>query len=178
MTTSLLDRSNPTRRRLLGFPEVVNETAARLVATGVVVTALAHLITGSGWVLVPLTYGFAARVAAGPRLSPLGRLVTEVIVPRIPVAERPVAGAPKRFAQGIGAALSVMASIAHLVGSPTTAAILVSMIVVAASLEAALGFCLGCQIYGLLIRAGIVPETVCEACSDLSRRPGFESAVR
>ncbi len=175
MTTSLLDRSTPTRRPLFGFPEVVNETAARLVASGVVLMALAYLVTGSGWVLVPLAYGFVARVATGPRLSPLGRLVTEVVVPRIPAAERPTAGAPKRFAQGIGATLALAASIAHVAGSPTTAAALVAMIVAAASLEAAIGFCLGCQIYGLLIRAGIVPETVCEACSDLSRRPGFAS---
>jgi hypothetical protein len=55
-------------------------------------------------------YGFLARVASGPTLSPLGQLATRVIVPRLAAAPRLVPGPPKRFAQGIGATLSVTAA--------------------------------------------------------------------
>jgi hypothetical protein len=89
-----------------------------------------------------------------------------------------VPGPPKRFAQGIGATLSVAALVAHLGGAPGVAAVLVAAITAAALLEAGIGFCLGCKIFALLMRAGLVPESVCEACNDLSRRPaGQPSAV-
>src|SRR3954447_21822930 len=101
------------RRRLLGFPETVNEVAARLVAGGAVLMSLAALVLRQHWLLVPLAYGFWARVLTGPRLSPLGQLVTRVVVPRLDVAARPVPGPPKRFAQGIGAACTTIALVAY-----------------------------------------------------------------
>jgi hypothetical protein len=123
------------------------------------------------WVLVPLAYGFVARVAAGPTLSPLGRLATRVVVPALPISPRPVDGPPKRFAQGIGAFLSVAAMVAHFAfGATTVALALVALITVAATLESVLGFCVGCKVFALLIRAGLVPGSVCAACSDLSLR--------
>ncbi len=104
-------------------------------------------------------------------LSPLGRVVTDVITPRLPLAARPTAGPPKRFAQGIGATLSTAAAIAHFgFGSATVANVLVAMILVAASLEAFVGFCLGCTIFRGLMRLGVIPETVCEACNNLQLR--------
>ena len=158
-------------RTVFRFPDPVNEVAARLVATGVVIMSLAYLATGWVWVLAVLAYGFVARVATGPTLSPLGQLVTRFIAPNLPLSERPVPGQPKRFAQGIGAVLSSVALVAHLLGFSGTALVLVAMITVAASLEAAVAFCLGCKIFAGLIRLGIVPQTACEACSDLSKRP-------
>jgi hypothetical protein len=148
--------------------------AARVVASGVVVMTLLVLIGGWTWVLVPLAYGFVARVAAGPTISPLGRLATKLVVPALPFPPRPVDGPPKRFAQGIGAVFSVSALLAHFAfGATTLALVLVGAIAVAATLEAAFGFCVGCKLFALLIRAGVLPESACTACSDLSlrRRP-------
>ncbi len=165
--------AGPRTTSLFGFPALVNELAARTVATGVVTMTLLYLATGSGWVLVPLVYGFIARVAAGPKLSPLGRLAVEVIVPRLPSRGRLVPGPPKRFAQAIGATLSGAGAVAHLAGLPTLAAVLIAMITGAALLEAALGFCLGCTIFAQLMRAGVIPADTCEACNDLSNHPAF-----
>ena len=158
-------------RRLLAFPNPVNEVSARLVAGGVVVMALAVLLLGQWWVLVPLAYGFVARVLSGPRFSPLGLLVTRVVTPRLPIRARYVAGPPKRFAQGIGAAFSVTALVAHLgFGADGLALGVLGALAVAASLEAFVGLCLGCKVFALLMRAGLVPEATCEACNDLSTR--------
>ena len=52
-----------TLRSLMSFPNPVNETSARLVAAGVVAQAILFLVLREWWVLVPLTYGFLARVA-------------------------------------------------------------------------------------------------------------------
>jgi hypothetical protein len=157
--------------RLFRFPNPVNEVAARVVAGGVVVMTLLILIPSWTWVLVPLAYGFVARVAAGPTFSPLGRLATRVVVPVLPIPPRPVDGPPKRFAQGIGALLSVTAMVAHFAfGATTFALALVALITVAATLESLFGFCVGCKVFALLIRAGLIPGSVCAACSDLSLR--------
>ena len=44
------------------------------------------------------------------------------------------------------------------------------MLIFAAGLEAAFGFCLGCRIFAILMRTGIIPEDVCEDCADWPRR--------
>ena len=162
--------------RLFSFPNPVNDVAARTVATGVVLMALLVAGLGWGWVLIPLTYGFIARVLTGPTLSPLGQFAVRVVAPRLPQFEKLVPGPPKRFAQGIGVAFTVTASALWLAGAPGAARIVVALLAVAATLEAALGVCLGCKAFALLMRAGVVPESVCEECNDISLRlPGLGS---
>ncbi|MCB0970602.1 MAG: DUF4395 domain-containing protein [Acidimicrobiales bacterium] len=158
-------------RKVFSFPETVNEVSARLVAAGVVALTAAILLTGQAWLVAVLAYGFVARVASGPTLSPLGQLVTRVVTPRLPVREKIVAGPPKRFAQAIGATLSLTAAVLHFgFGATTAALVLVAMITVAASLEAFAGYCLGCAIFGYLMRVGVIPEETCEACNNLNLR--------
>ena len=118
--------------RILGFPNPVNETSARIVATGAVLMSLLFLVSGNGWVLLPLTYGFVARVLTGPTLSPLGRLATQVITPRINREHTFVAGPPKRFAQGIGATFTVTASVLWLLGLHGASFVVIAMLTVAA----------------------------------------------
>ncbi len=155
---------------LLRFPNPVNEVSARLVAAGVVLMTIA-VLGGQHWVLVPLAYGFVARLAAGPRFSPLGLLVTKVVTPRLRIEPKLVPGPPKRFAQGIGAVLSVSALISWTAFDNTTVAlVLVAAITIAATLESVFAYCLGCKAFALLMRVGIIPPEVCEACNDLSLR--------
>jgi Domain of unknown function (DUF4395) len=153
------------------FPNPVNEVSARLVAAGVVVMGVTTIAFDQPWILVLLAYGFVARVLTGPTLSPLGQLVTRGLTPRLPIASKFVPGPPKRFAQGIGATLSGAALILHFVFGETGAAyVLVAMIVVAATLESVFAICLGCKIFAVLMRGGVIPESVCEECSDIWRR--------
>ena len=154
---------------VLGFPRVINEKAARTVAAVVALAGVIALATGAHWLLVPLAYGFWARVLAGPRLSPLAQLATKVVAPRLG-PPREVAGPPKRFAQGMGAAITTLGVVALALGWSAVTAVLLTALVVAATLEAALGLCIGCLIFGLLIRTGVVPETVCLECADISAR--------
>jgi hypothetical protein len=160
--------SGPTK--IFGFPNPVNETSARIVATGVVAMSLLFVITQSGWVLVPLTYGFVARVLTGPTLSPLGRIATQVITPRIRRDHKMVPGPPKRFAQTIGAVFTITASVLWLFGAHTAATVVIVMLIAAAALEAFLGFCLGCVIFAQLMRWNVIPQSVCEECSNISLR--------
>ncbi len=158
-------------RTLLQFPDPVNETSARFVAAGVVAQAIVFLVVREWWVLVPLTYGFLARVLSGPTLSPLGQCVTRFATPvvedrlrrRDPAfRSRQVPGPPKRFAQGIGLGFTAGASIAWFAGAPAVAVVLIGLLTVAATLEAVFAVCLGCIAYSALWG--------CADCNDISER--------
>lgn len=156
---------------LFSFPHPVNEVSARLVAAGVVVMALAALVFQAEWLLPVIAYGFVARVLSGPTLSPLGQLVTRVITPRLPFTYRAAPGPAKRFAQGMGAVMSVAAVVSYFgFGLETAAWVLCGLIVVAATLESAFGLCIGCKVFALLMRVGVVPERVCADCANIWAR--------
>jgi hypothetical protein len=153
--------------QLLGFPNPVNEKAARVVGGVVALTSAVILVTGWQWLLVPLAYGFWARVLTGPTLSPLGRFATAVAAPRLG-PPRYVAGPPKRFAQTIGAVVTTLAAVLALgLGLTTEADVLVGMMVVFATLESVVAYCVGCKIFGALMAAGLIPEEVCAECANI-----------
>jgi hypothetical protein len=163
-------RFNGMPSRLLSFPNPVNEKAARVVAATVFVLAAVTLATSAYWLLLLLAYGFLARTLTGPTLSPLGRVASQVVAPHLG-PPRYVPGPPKRFAQAIGALLTTTAAILALgFGLHTAADVLLAMLLVAAGLESVFALCLGCRLFSLAMRAGIVPERVCLECADLSRR--------
>lgn len=150
-------------RRLFSFPDPVNETSARVVAAGVVLQALVFLLTAEGWLLVPLVAGFVARVATGPTLSPLGQFATRVVTPRLgSIDHRFVPGPPKRFAQAVGAVVTSVAGVAWLAGAPVVTYVALGLLLVAATLEAALAICLGCIVHRFFRE--------CDDCDDISER--------
>ena len=155
---------------MFSFPNPVNEKAARVVAGVVALTAIVTLATSAYWLLIPLAYGFWARVLTGPTLSPLGRFATRVAAPRLG-EPRYVPGPPKRFAQGVGAAMTTTAAILALgFGAATATDALLVVLIVAATLESVFAFCVGCQVFGLLMRAGLLPANVCADCADIWAR--------
>lgn len=160
--------------KLFRFPEVINETSARVVASGVVAQSVLFVAVREWWVLLPLAYGFVARVLFGPRFSPLAQAAIRVVTPKVEAltgrSGRIVPGPPKRFAQGIGVVFSVSALVAAVLGSTPAAVVIILGLAVAASLEAFAGFCLGCVIFAQLMKVGVIPESVCVECSDISRR--------
>ena len=103
------------------------------------------------WATVVIAYGFVARVLSGPTLSPLGQFVTRVVTPRLG-PRAPVAGPPKRFAQAIGVVFSGTALILTGLGWWTAAEVFLGLLATAAFLESALGLCLGCKAFAVLMR--------------------------
>ena len=133
---------------MFSFPNPVNEKAARVVAGVVMVVALVILATSAYWLLIPLAYGFWARVLTGPTLSPVGQFATRVAAPRLG-GPKYVPGPPKRFAQGMGAVISTSAAILALAGATNAANVLLVMLIAAAGLESILAYCLGCKVFGI-----------------------------
>lgn len=157
-------------KQFFSFPNPVNDAAARTVALGVVTMATLALVFNEPLFLIPLTYGFLARVAAGPKISPLGTFAVKVAAPRLKSWEKLVAGPPKRFAQAIGVAFTVSASIVYLVAGWSAARWILLPLIAAAALEGFVGYCLGCAIFAKLMKVGLIPEEVCADCADISRR--------
>src|ERR1700758_1934631 len=148
-------------RRIFSFPDPVNEVSARLVAGGVLVLSAVTIALEQPWLTAAIAYGFLARVLAGPTFSPLAQLVRRVITPRLPLESRPVPGPPKRFAQAIGAGVSLASALLALVlGLHTAAFALLAVLICAATLESVFGYCLGCKAFAALMRAGVIPREV------------------
>lgn len=159
--------------RAFGFPEEVNEKAARVVAGGVGITAvatlaLAVLVSPTWlWLCLALALGFLVRTFTGLALSPLGRLAS-VIAPRLGTPKL-VPGPPKRFAQAMGLVFTSATTVLVALGQVVGAEVLLGLIVIAAGLEAVLALCLGCMVFARLMRAGLIPASTCESCSDFAR---------
>ena len=152
------------------FPNPANETSARLVAAGVVLISTAFLLTNSTLILVALTYGFAARVAAGPAFSPLALFVTRVVTPKLNFNHKLVPGPPKRFAQTIGLTFAATALILTLLDYSYAANLVIAALIIAATLESVFAICLGCIMFSFLMKLGVIPASVCESCNDISLR--------
>ena len=156
--------------RLFSFPNPVNEVSARLVAGGVVIMSVATIVLDQPW-LTAVIAAALSHAPTGPTLSPLGQLVTRVITPLLKVPAVPVPGPPKRFAQGIGAVVSVAAVVLGLgFGLHVAAYAVLGVLVAAATLESVFAYCLGCKIFAILMRAGVIPEAVCRDCDDIWNR--------
>jgi len=111
-----------------------------------------------------LVYGFLARVLTGPTLSPMGLLATKVVAPGLSFPVKLVSGPPKRFAQTISLLFSMTALILHFAfGLSEVASIVLGILVVFAGLESVFAFCDGCVTFGILMRVGLIPESVCKS---------------
>jgi len=154
---------------LLRFPNPVNELVARTVACTVLVVAIAAAATANRWLVAVLAAGFVLRVSTASRIDPIAVVASRVIAPRLG-APRWTPGPPKRFAQAIGATLTVPAAVLAFAGATTPAVVLVAVVALAAAMEGIVGFCVGCWVFARLMNLGVIPTSVCEECADLSRR--------
>lgn len=144
----------------------MNAVAARTVAAIVAVLAFSIVAFDLPALTFLLAYGFLARVAAGPTFDPFAQLALRVVVPLLGNPRQPVAGPPKRFAQGVGLLLSSAALVLlYGLGERTAAYGVLGVLAFFAALEAAAGFCVGCWAFEHLMRVGLVPRAVCERCA-------------
>jgi hypothetical protein len=108
----------------------------------------------------------------------MARLATQVITPRLKGPHRIMPGPPKRFAQGIGAIFSAAASVLFILDLSTASRWVAAALAGPAFLEAAFGFCVGCKMFAGLMKIGVIPESVCVECSDISARLRAQGAIQ
>lgn len=91
-----------------------------------------------------------------PRTAPWGVLYRRAVAPRLAPPSDLEDPRPPRFAQGVGLFVVGIGLVLHLLGVPLALPIAAGMAFVAAFLNAAFGLCLGCQLYLVLQRVGLV----------------------
>ena len=105
------------------------------------------LLAESGVLVAVQAFVFAIGALAGLRYAPYGVLFRLLVAPRLgPVREREPE-APPRFAQLVGVVFAVVGAAGFLLGAPTVGFVATGMALAAALLNAATGFCLGCELY-------------------------------
>jgi hypothetical protein len=126
---------------------LIDVRAPRFAAALTSVVLAVALLTGSGWLVAGQALVFAVGALAGLRVSPYGLLFRTLVAPRLgPVREREPE-APPRFAQVVGLLFTVVGAAGYLLGAPVLGAVATGFALVAALLNAATGFCLGCELY-------------------------------
>jgi Domain of unknown function (DUF4395) len=124
------------------------QRSAAGITTIILVTVL---VTGSRQLLAAQAVVFAIGVLAGLRYAPYGLVYQALIRPRIGPPAELEAAAPPRFAQGVGLVFAVVGVAGYTLGIEWLGIGATALALGAAFLNAAFGFCLGCEMY-LLIR--------------------------
>ncbi len=156
--------------RVSRFPSIVDDITVRLIAGVVLVLGVTALAAHQWWLYAVLAVDFVLRSGWGPGASPVARLVQAAIRPRVAAAPRYTAGPPKRFAAAIGAVLTVAATVLWLAGTTLPVVVIGVVMVVFPALESLAGICVGCIVFGWLMRLGLIPESICVDCADITKR--------
>lgn len=119
-------------------------------------STLADRVSDPGFLLLTVIALLFLWGVLSPRTAPWGALYRRFIQPRLAPPRELEDPRPPRFAQGVGLFVTGVGLVLHLFGVPWALPIAAAMAFVAAFLNAAFGLCLGCQLYLLMQRLGVV----------------------
>jgi hypothetical protein len=101
--------------------------------------------------LQALVFGIGA--VLGLRFAPYGVLFRRVVRPRLGPPTELEPENPPRFAQAVGLVFAVVATVGFAADWTALGLVATALALAAAFLNAAFGFCLGCELYVLILRA-------------------------
>ena len=127
--------------------QMVDPRGPRFAAGVTAVVLAVVLLTGSGWLLAAQAVVFALGAFVGLQYSPYSAVYRRVVRPRLGPPAELEASAPPRFAQGVGFGFALVGTIALALDATTAGLVAVGLALGAAFLNAAFGFCLGCEMY-------------------------------
>jgi hypothetical protein len=134
-------------------PREIDVRGPRFAAWVTAAVLAVALILGSGAVVAVQAVVFAVGAFAGLRYAPYGVLFRVLVAPRLGTAREREPEAPLRFAQLVGLGFAAAGAVGYLLGAPVLGAVATGFALVAALLNAATGFCLGCELYLIARRA-------------------------
>jgi len=129
------------------------------ISTAQADTTLAQRVLDPGFLLLVAIALLFLWGVVSPRTTPWSVLFRRVVRPRLAPPAETEDPRPPRFAQGVGLFVVTVGLVLHLAGVPWALPVAAAAAFIAAFLNAVFDFCLGCQIYLLLQRAGIVGRT-------------------
>lgn len=132
---------------------LIDARGPRFGAAITTVVLAAALATNNVWFIVVQAFVFAIGAFKGPQFTPYAFIYKTIVKPRLK-GEVPVEEVkPPQFAQRVGLLFALVAITGALFGIDALVIGAVAMALAAAFLNAAFNFCLGCEIYLLLLRA-------------------------
>jgi hypothetical protein len=134
---------------------VIDPRGQRAAAALTSLVLAAVLLTGNAWLLLAQAAVFATGTVAGPARTPYAWLFRTLVRPRLEPPSHLEDPAPPRFAQACGLAFTAAAMLGVALGATWLTTTAVAAALAAAFLNAAFGFCLGCELYLLARRAGL-----------------------
>ncbi len=140
------------------IPRLVDVRGPRFAAWVTSAVLAVVLLTGNVALLLVQALVFALGGFLGLRWHPYGVLFRVLVAPRLgPVQEREPES-PPRFAQYVGLLFAVVGLVGYSLGAPAVGATAAGLALAAALLNAATGFCLGCELY-LIVRRVLPART-------------------
>ncbi len=134
-----------------GDPPVDPRGVRFSAAVTTVVLALV-LLSGSAWLLSAQAVVFALGAFAGLRFSPYSVLYRALVAPRLGPPSEKEEAAPVRFSQTVGLVFSVVGVAGYASGLTVLGIVATALALAAAFLNAAFGYCLGCEMYAVIAR--------------------------
>ena len=131
---------------------MIDPRGPRFAATITTIVLAAVLITASPWLLAVQAAVFGLATFFGLRTSPYGLTYAHLVRPRLGPPPEREDERPPRFAQGVGFVFALTGFVALAAGWTAVFYVAVAAALAAAFLNAAFGFCLGCEIYLLIHR--------------------------
>ena len=141
---------------VLNKPEVARiYIDARGPRFGAVITSTVlaiALVTQNKWVILAQALVFAIGAIRGPQFTPYGWIFKNVVKPRLAQPGPTEDVRPPKFAQSVGLIFALVGTIAAFTGAEVLFTVAAGMALGAAFLNAAFNYCLGCEMYLLLVR--------------------------
>ena len=132
---------------------LIDARGPRFGAAITTVVLAAALATGNVWFIAVQALVFAIGAFKGPQFTPYAFVFKTIVKPRLKGEVPTEEVKPPQFAQRVGLLFAVVAIVGAVTGLDLVFTIAVAGALAAAFLNAAFNFCLGCEIYLLLLRA-------------------------
>ena len=110
------------------------------------------LVTQNKWVLVAQGLVFLIGAVRGPQFTPYGLIYKNLVKPRLSKVGPTEDVRPPKFAQAVGFVFALVGSIGAFTGLDLVFTIATGFALAAAFLNSAFNYCLGCEMYLLIVR--------------------------
>ena len=138
---------------LKAAPTIIDARGPRFGAVITSIVLATALATGNVWIIVAQAIVFAIGAVKGPQFTPYAFIFKNIVKPRLKKSGATEDVRPPQFAQTVGLLFALTAAAGSFAGLDLVFTIAVAFALGAAFLNAAFNFCLGCEIYLLLLRA-------------------------
>ncbi len=138
---------------LKATPTIIDARGPRFGAVITSIVLAIALTTNNVWVIVAQALVFAIGAFKGPQFTPYAFIFKTLVKPRLKKSGETEDVRPPQFAQTVGLLFALTAAAGSFAGLDVVFTIAVAFALAAAFLNAAFNFCLGCEIYLLLLRA-------------------------